>query len=142
MVLDPIPQSLPVHFCGSRPQPPTSRSELMFKHIVCLMPSVGYTATHCATHRNTLQHTATHCNTLCNTPQHTATHCSTLSDAQSHTYVGTRRKRREMRGEIERLHSHQVSATHCNTVQHSATHRNTLQHTATHRNTLQHTATH
>ena len=27
MVLDPIPQSLPVHFFGSRPQPPTSRSE-------------------------------------------------------------------------------------------------------------------
>ena len=25
MVLDPIPQSLPVHFFGSRPQPPTSR---------------------------------------------------------------------------------------------------------------------
>jgi len=25
MVLDPIPQSLPVHFYGSRPQPPTSR---------------------------------------------------------------------------------------------------------------------
>ena len=24
MVLDPIPQSLPVHFFGSRPQPPTS----------------------------------------------------------------------------------------------------------------------
>jgi len=27
MVLDPIPQSLPVHFFGSRPQPPTSRQE-------------------------------------------------------------------------------------------------------------------
>jgi len=27
MVLDPIPQSLPVHFFGSRPQPPTSREE-------------------------------------------------------------------------------------------------------------------
>ena len=27
MVLDPIPQSLPVHFFGSRPQPPTSRRE-------------------------------------------------------------------------------------------------------------------
>ena len=27
MVLDPIPQSLPVHFFGSRPQPPTSRLE-------------------------------------------------------------------------------------------------------------------
>ena len=26
MVLDPIPQPLPVHFYGSRPQPPTSRS--------------------------------------------------------------------------------------------------------------------
>ena len=26
MVLDPIPQSLPVHFFGSRPQPPTSRA--------------------------------------------------------------------------------------------------------------------
>ena len=27
MVLDPIPQSLPVHFFGSRPQPPTSPPE-------------------------------------------------------------------------------------------------------------------
>jgi len=27
MVLDPIPQSLPVHFFGSRPQPPTSHLE-------------------------------------------------------------------------------------------------------------------
>ena len=30
MVLDPIPQSLPVHFFGSRPQPPTSRHARMF----------------------------------------------------------------------------------------------------------------
>jgi len=28
MVLDPIPQSLPVHFFGSRPQPPTSQRRL------------------------------------------------------------------------------------------------------------------
>ena len=41
MVLDPIPQSLPVHFFGSRPQPPTSP----------------------ATHRNI-------CNTHYNTPTH------------------------------------------------------------------------
>ena len=27
MVLDPIPQSLPVHFFGSRPQPPTSHQK-------------------------------------------------------------------------------------------------------------------
>ena len=31
MVLDPIPQILPVHFFGSRPQPPTSRHDALFK---------------------------------------------------------------------------------------------------------------
>ena len=31
MVLDPIPQSLPVHFCGSRPQPPTSHIDYSHK---------------------------------------------------------------------------------------------------------------
>ena len=37
MVLDPIPQSLPVHFFGSRPQPPTS-------HMACDMyvPNICY----------------------------------------------------------------------------------------------------
>jgi len=35
----------------------------------------------------------------------------------------------------------QLSATHCNTLQHTATHCNTLQHTATLCNTLQHSAT-
>jgi len=34
MVLDPIPQSLPVHFFGSRPQPPTS-------HMMCEYAGVG-----------------------------------------------------------------------------------------------------
>ena len=33
MVLDPIPQSLPVHFFGSRPKPPTSR--LTFEPFFC-----------------------------------------------------------------------------------------------------------
>jgi len=37
-----------------------------------------HTATHTATHCNTLQHTATHCNTL----QHTATHCSILQQLE------------------------------------------------------------
>jgi len=36
MVLDPIPQSLPVHFFGSRPQPPTS-----------LLPSISQTVSSC-----------------------------------------------------------------------------------------------
>ena len=40
MVLDPIPQSLPVHFFGSRPQPPTSRIMYLYRvadiqHISC-----------------------------------------------------------------------------------------------------------
>jgi len=35
----------------------------------------------------------------------------------------------------------QHTATHCNTRQHTTTHCNTQQHTATHGNTLQHTAT-
>jgi len=38
--------------------------------------------------------------------------------------------------------THDLSETHCNTLQHTATHCNTLQHTATHGNTRQHTATH
>ena len=33
MVLDPIPQSLPVHFVGSRPQPPTSRGVLDSRYV-------------------------------------------------------------------------------------------------------------
>ena len=36
MVLDPIPQPLHVHFFGSRPQPPTSRVEVLFNNIVCI----------------------------------------------------------------------------------------------------------
>jgi len=38
MVLDPIPQSLPVHFFGSRPQPPTSLCiwQLVMKCEICV----------------------------------------------------------------------------------------------------------
>ena len=68
------------------------------------------TATHTATHCNTLQHTATHCDTLrhtathCNTLRHTATYCDTLQHTATHytTYVG------------------------CGTLQHIAAHCNTL----------------
>jgi len=61
MVLDPIPQSLPVHFFGSRPQLPTSlatcnkllskiyRYVHIFKH-----------DTHIHTHTNTVSHAHTH----------------------------------------------------------------------------------
>ena len=44
MVLDPIPQSLPVHFFGSRPQPPTSLPTPPSRHPVfslSLAPSIS-----------------------------------------------------------------------------------------------------
>jgi len=97
MVLDPIPQSLPVHFFGSRPQPHTSlvygggwcKTHLNTTHCNTLQNTATHhnTLQHAATHYNTLQHTATYCNTLqhtatrCNTMDHTAAHHKTLQDA-------------------------------------------------------------
>ena len=40
VVLDPIPQPLPVHFLGSRPQPPTSRQDVCACVCVCVRVSV------------------------------------------------------------------------------------------------------
>ena len=43
MVLDPIPQSLPVHFFGSRPQPPTSLdAALLLKHTTLACPTLWW----------------------------------------------------------------------------------------------------
>ena len=66
MVLDPIPQSLPVHFFGSRPQPPTSPLDC-YEWLWIAMN--GYAWLWMDKQMSTLQHTATHCNTL----QHTDT---------------------------------------------------------------------
>ena len=41
MVLDPIPQSLPVHFFGSRPQPPTSLSCISLAYATSLLHLSG-----------------------------------------------------------------------------------------------------
>ena len=41
MVLDPIPQSLPVHFFGSRPQPPTSHCNKAIYRLESLRCKVG-----------------------------------------------------------------------------------------------------
>jgi len=41
MVLDPIPQSLPVHFFGSRPQPPTSPAASAYRHDVSVLQCVA-----------------------------------------------------------------------------------------------------
>ena len=65
MLLDPIPQSLPVHFFGSRPQPPTSRgsfaeNDLRLTPIHARAPT--HTHTHARTHTRT--HTLTHTHTM------------------------------------------------------------------------------
>ena len=41
MVLAPIPQSLPVHFFGSRPQPPTSPAASAYRHDVSVLQCVA-----------------------------------------------------------------------------------------------------
>ena len=45
MVLDPIPQSLPIHFFGSRPQPPTSPN-VVLEFVACLFSSLRWDVSH------------------------------------------------------------------------------------------------
>ena len=65
IVLDPIPQSLPVHFFGSRPQPPTSRQEFAranWKERECiyqLWPRLLTTLPPVRAHTHSLSHTRT-----------------------------------------------------------------------------------
>ena len=63
MVLDPIPQSLPIHFFGSRPQPHTSHQGT---HL--------HTHTYTKTLTHTQSYTYTHTKTLTHTPRRTLTH--------------------------------------------------------------------
>ena len=150
MVLNPIPQPLPVHFFGSRPQPPTShgvlQTESSQKHQTAfkapqeryhvqkrakmrkkspVMCWVKIVCKKSPTERPKKPECASeeHYNGR-DTLQHTATHCNTLQHPATH------------------CNALQHTATPCNTLQHTATHCNTLQHTETHCNTLQHTATH
>ena len=169
MVLDPIPQSLPVHFCGSRPQAPTSHQDEqattycnILQHTTFHTPPKELKMWLRRNSGKTLQHTATHCNVLqhfaplCITQQLTTTHCNTLQHTATHYNT-----RQHMATHSNSL---QLTATHCSTLQHTAAHCNTLHHaaphcttlhytaphcttlqhtvTATHCNTLQHTATH
>jgi len=53
MVLDPIPQSLPVHFFGSRPQPPTSRIAYQHSFPCTRARAREHTRTHTRTHTQT-----------------------------------------------------------------------------------------
>jgi len=139
MVLDPIPQSLPVHFFGSRPQPPTSPSDSACRrrHVVALRPhtpswphihTTSQPHTHdngpnisCCMHQltrhNTLRHTATHCITL----QHTASHCITLQHTTTHYNT--------MQHTTVTVYINWLDTTHCITLQHTTTHYNTMQHT-------------
>jgi len=56
MVLDPIPQSLPVHFFGSRPQPPTSRVVCVPALLVSIRNSHDHTDMQTYIHKYTYTH--------------------------------------------------------------------------------------
>jgi len=86
MVLDPIPQSLPVHFCGSRPQPPTSRHTFSLSLVIArsTKESSRYDAL-----QHTLQLTLQRCNTAalilaCSMRSHDRRE-SSLNDSLQHT---------------------------------------------------------
>jgi len=77
MVIDPIPQSLPVHFFGSRPQPPTSPAASAYRHDVSVLQCVAVCC-------SVLQCVAMCCSVLqcvavcCNVLQCAAMRCSVL----------------------------------------------------------------
>jgi len=128
MVLDPVPQSLPVHFFGSRPQPPTSPSNnnSTRTHVYCIGP-LQQNAEHC----NILQQTMTHPHTRalylttatkCKALQHTVAHCNKTQHTRTHVCcIGSRH------------HSNWIQiAKHCNTLRYTATKYNTYTHTYAH----------
>ena len=110
MVLDPIPQSLPVHFFGSRPQPPTSRVVLLahlpgrygvenpvgVRRLTYLHPSTSPN-THILTFMNT--HILTSIHTMLTYlhpltylhfhPTHMYIHANTHAHTQTHTHTHT-----------------------------------------------------
>ena len=57
MVLDPVPQPLPVHFFGSRPQPPTSQSG---NQVVNINYTLGRTARPVSINRKYVENTHTY----------------------------------------------------------------------------------
>ena len=104
------------------------------------------TATHTATHYNTLQHATTHCNTKTmimldydlislvdgEKRQVAATHCITLQCIATHIWWLLAHDRTSSVVHYRPQHT----ATHCYTLQHTAAHYHALQHTATHTNKL------
>ena len=79
MVLDPIPQSLPVHFFGSRPQPPTSRPNRFQKKPMRVKSDAKFTFATCQKRPNKFQEKPTRVRTdpcirntsICNTLKET-----------------------------------------------------------------------
>ena len=149
MVLDPIPQSLPVHFFGSRPQPPTSRYTL--RHTAPHRNSQQHPATqvqHSATHdsaahcstipRNTLnRHVTQHCNTTATPLQH---NCNTTATHDSTAHCNTILRNTLNRHVTQHCNTTATQLQHnCNTRLYSTLQHNTAQHSKSTRNTtLQH----
>ena len=172
MVLDPIPQPLPVHFFGSRPQPPTSPSDSLMifaspKQWIDLNPAFLYIAV-LGTCSKIAQKNKMLALAAC-----FAQPCEiTFGLLLTHSLVSTKMKPMEcfvfwvplrihVRWRNTPLSTHICRFSHsvgahafCDKLHHTATHCITLQRTAPHcttccttpaaqhHNTLQHTATH
>ena len=110
MVLDPIPQPLPVHFFGSRPQPPTSpcerqctkvkengergqiwkeamqKGERQSRELIGLVCFLNFVDIHAAI-LSTFTHTQTHTHANTHTHKHTHTQTQTYTYTHAHHYL-------------------------------------------------------
>jgi len=74
MVLDPIPQSLPVHFFGSRPQPPTSPNDVVRAVEETASRNRAMYTDRTRVHTHTYTYTYAHTQTYANIHIHTTGH--------------------------------------------------------------------
>ena len=161
MVLDPIPQSLPVHFFGSRPQPPTSLLIYVLciarryhqslcvldedMHLACPMSRMSHLSTN---ETSTWQMRHEHC-----LMGHTSCVCHVCVCLMG-TYKGVWRAcrcsmeendiftcvRRCLRADD--THTNSLSLSHTHTISYTHTHTHTYTHTHTHTHKHKHTRIH
>jgi len=155
MVLDPIPQSAPVHFFGSRPQPPTSPQILVGDIVIMHIHSLAHTNSLSHTHTHTHTHTRIHTHTmkLRGNPrdqlQTTARRYSweisiliryTHSHTHTHTHKHTHIRTTKHRGNPGISRKQMRTDTRGRYADHTQTH--TLSHTHIHTHTYTHVHTH
>ena len=126
MVLDPIPQSLSVHFFGSRPQPPTSP---LYPRANSPNNEGSFTSKEPSTQFEWCPPTRGRQDTIGPGVYPSSARLFLSFFLSLFLSFGLDSVDLSLPSDSEH------TATHCNTLQHTATHCNTLQHTATHCNT-------